>query len=352
MKKCHPYCSFALITCFLFCCSRGNGQGTSSDLSQLVVSKQSMKSENIHCGLQDRFGNLWFGTTGDGVFRYDGKSFKQYTRKEGLNSNRVWSIMEDNKGNIWMGTDDGVCRFDGKTFSRISMTNQLGFNYSFSNKKNDVWSICQDRKGIIWFGTYDNLYRYDGKNFSRFLDDRAINNKSRVALTGVNCIYEDKNGILWFGSGMLPGSEGVCSFDGKDLNCSKPNGDGWIRYIIADKNNRIWFGGRSKGNFYFEEKKFIPFTQKTGIGNSILCDSKGNIWFTGAESNTDYENKEGIWRYDGKDFKNFSAKEGMGNYFVHCMVEDRDGNIWIGTRNTGLYKYDGKKFTCYSKHEN
>jgi hypothetical protein len=39
----------------------------------------------------------------------------------------------------------------------------------------------------------------------------------------------------------------------------------------------------------------------------------------------------------------------MGNFGVWCMVEDRDGNIWVGTRNTGLYRYDGRTFTCFSE---
>ena len=61
-------------------------------------------------------GNLWFGTYGGGVSRYDGKSFTSFGEKDGLISRDVWSIAVDANGMIWIGTIEGVCRFDGKNF--------------------------------------------------------------------------------------------------------------------------------------------------------------------------------------------------------------------------------------------
>jgi ligand-binding sensor domain-containing protein len=57
----------------------------------------------------------------------------------------------------------------------------------------------------------------------------------------------------------------------------------------------------------------------------------------------------GIWCYDGKTFMNFSEKDGLENYGVWCIVEDNKGNIWVGTRNTGLYMFDGKSFVKFSE---
>jgi ligand-binding sensor domain-containing protein len=75
--------------------------------------------------LEDKSGNLWFGTYGGGVNKYDGKSFTHYTDKEGLSNNIVLSILEDKNGNLWFGTNGGgASKFDGKSFTRY--TNKEG----------------------------------------------------------------------------------------------------------------------------------------------------------------------------------------------------------------------------------
>ncbi|MBI4646365.1 MAG: hypothetical protein HY738_07180 [Bacteroidia bacterium] len=63
-----------------------------------------MNSAYIQCILQDSKGNLWFGTQGGGVTRYDGEMFTHFTEKQGLSNNSVWSICEDKSGNLWFGT--------------------------------------------------------------------------------------------------------------------------------------------------------------------------------------------------------------------------------------------------------
>jgi ligand-binding sensor domain-containing protein len=308
------------------------------------------QADNIHCMLEDRAGNLWFGTTGDGVYKYDGQQFVNYTSKQGLNSNTIWSLLEDQKGNILIGTDVGLCMFNGKVISPITLEGSLGFTTNeYGSSKNAIWSMLQDSKGKIWLGTGDGIFCSDGKSFTRFLKQNQILNPQTLSLKMVDGIYEDQKGVLWFASGMPPGLEGVCRFDGKSLTSVKPNGDSWIRYIVPDKKGWIWFGGRLKGNFYFDGKAFAIFNLRTDIGNVMLCDAAGNLWFCGNEGDKTYESKNGIWRYDGKNFVNFSTAEGLGKEFVHSMLQDKKGNIWIGTRNTGLYRYDGKKITRFSE---
>ncbi len=335
---------------------------------KLIKTQGSTQFDNIRCGLQDKAGNMWFGTTREGVYRYDGKSFTQFTKKDGLNSNTVWSILEDKAGNIWLGTDAGICRYDpkqavGKTIINVPiitnfMTTVSNNNYNdYGSKKNAVWSIFQDKTGKIWFGTGEGVYCYNGKTFTHFLQNDGVINREHLHLKMVDCILDDTNGNIWFASGMPPGMEGVCRFDGKTISRFKPNGDGWIRTIIEDKKGNLWFGGRQNGNFCYDGKTFTNFTEKVGIGNPMLSDKSGNIWFNGGEKDNGFNGDGGVWCYDGKSFKNFTVKDGLGDYSVWCMIEDRDGNIWVGTRNTGLYRYDpkqpvGKAFTDFSENAN
>lgn len=354
--------SLLLVSMFFTCC---NGQTKTNQPNKTIVEQQSFTSkhtkltktqgttehQNVHCSLQDKNGNLWFGTTGEGVYRYDGKEFTQFTQKDGLSNNSIWSILEDKAGNIWFGTDAGVSRFDGKTLAKIPFTisNSSGFGTSIPpSGKNMVWSIFQDKSGIIWFGTSEDLYCYDGKSFSRFLDRGNISNPQSLELKWIQCILEDSNGTIWMGSGPIA-MEGVIQFDGKSISSSKPNGDGWIRYIVEDKNQKLWFGGRGNGYFTYDKKSYTKYTEKLGIGNPILVDKLGNVWFSGEEKNSTVESEGGIWCYDGNTFKNYNTHDGLSKYFVWSMLADNNGNIWIGTRNCGLYRFDGQTFTAFSE---
>jgi ligand-binding sensor domain-containing protein len=358
----NPIYSLLLVILFISSCKGQAKSGVPKEVAveqtlytgqspKLAKTQGSNEHQNVHCILQDRAGNLWFGTTGEGVYRYNGKVFTQFTVRDGLSDNAVWSILEDKSGMIWFGTNDGVSRYDGKAISRVSFLaahpNNLLSGMSGSTK-NAVWSMMQDKTGIIWFGTSEDLYCYDGKSFSRFLDRENIINDQKLQLKWVQCLLEDRNGKIWMGSGPHVG-EGVIQFDGKSITSTKPIGDGWIRYMLADRAGNIWFSGRLHGVFRYDGRTFTKFTERVNIGAPILEDRAGNIWFTGEESSNAKESVQGIWSYDGKTFANYAARDGMGKYSVWSMLEDRNGNIWIGTRNCGLYRYDGKSFMNFSE---
>ena len=73
----------------------------------------------------DRQGHVWFGHpggfpggAGGGATRYDGKTFEQFSRANGLNLRTVYGMLEDRDGNIWFASaGEGACRYDGKTFT-------------------------------------------------------------------------------------------------------------------------------------------------------------------------------------------------------------------------------------------
>ncbi|MBK6331236.1 MAG: hypothetical protein IPF62_12285 [Bacteroidetes bacterium] len=119
---------------------------------KLIKTQGSREGDNIQCSLQDKVGNLWFGTTGEGVYRYDGKLFTQFTMKEGLNSNCLYSILEDKDGKFWFGTENGVCRYDGKTITNMPFTTTYSFNLNPINPttqahllKMEVWDDARQR---------------------------------------------------------------------------------------------------------------------------------------------------------------------------------------------------------------
>lgn len=120
---------------------------------------------------QDKEGNHWFGSNGGGLYKYDGNTFRNFTEERGLTSSnpgygefgtlsQVWSIEQDNEGNMWFGTaGSGLWKFDGEEIINYSMKDGLPSNF--------VETIYKDKKGKLWFcsGMNSNgiLYTFDGK---------------------------------------------------------------------------------------------------------------------------------------------------------------------------------------------
>lgn len=304
---------------------------------------------SIRCGLQDQAGNLWFGSTGEGVYRYNGSSFTNFSTDDGLSSNYIWCIYEDTAGNIWFGTADGISRYDGVKFTAIPMSAINGSNtklwydnYGNPSEENAIWDIMQDRTGMFWIATTRGVYRYDGKTFAHFSHDDGVNNTTGVTINKIEYILEDKAGNIWFSGRM---TEGLFQFDGTTLTNHKPLGKSWLWPQLQDKAGNIWFSNWS-GAYRYDGKTFTKFNDTDSSIKVITCiheDRSGNLWFGGDLKDAS------LFRYDGKAVTLFTTKDGPSKNSVSSIVEDRDGSLWFGTRGMGLYRYDGKTFTSFSE---
>jgi hypothetical protein len=147
-----------------------------------------LASDYVYSMLEDRAGNLWFGTHGGGVSRYDGVSWRTYTATDGLASIDVTSILEDRAGNLWFGTyGGGVSRYDGVSWRTYTATDGLA--------SIDVTSILEDRSGNLWFGGNLGVTHYDGVSWCTYTTVDGL------AVDYVTFILEDHRGNLWFGAG-------------------------------------------------------------------------------------------------------------------------------------------------------
>lgn len=332
---------------------------------KLIINIGNPRYGNVQCGVQDKAGNLWFGTTQNGLYKYDGKTFRQFLLADGLNSNAINDILEDNDGKIWIATAAGLCLYDpsatlstgGKTFDTIHIPLRKNLPPNKNRNTHDVFNIMQDKSGKLWFATVDGVYIYNGKSFTPFIIDEGSmgymstnNNAERI--------LEDKAGNIWFGG---RGTEGVFRYDGKSVtniklqdlfqNGPKPKAHNWAWPQLQDKNGNIWFsnwGGAYRydpsASLRTGSESFTSVTAKDGlpgIVTRIVEDKKGNLWFGG----------DGLSLYDGTSFTPFTTKDGLPNLGVWSILEDTSGNIWVGTRENGLYLYDGKTFITYSEYK-
>lgn len=141
---------------------------------KIIINKATTEYRNVYFSLQNKAGNIWFGTTRDSMYRFDGKLFIQYTVKDGLSQSHIYAILEDKAGNIWFCNTDGISIYDGKHISNIKLpenytpSSSNDWFYTKTSTKKTVWSLLQDKKGTIWIGTGDGVFCYDGKNYTRF----------------------------------------------------------------------------------------------------------------------------------------------------------------------------------------
>lgn len=333
---------------------------------KMIKTQKLGQYANVHDGVQDKAGNLWFCTTGEGVYRFDGETFTNFTVKDGLSSNVVYTVMEDKTGDIWFGTETGICRYDGKTFStvRINTTRANDFTaYSPGNNTaagNMVSGMLQDKSGKIWVGTTEGIYCYDGKSFAGFYNDPVIK-RSGFRLNVIQNMIQDKSGSIWFASWER---EGACRYDGASITGFTPNGDDMVYSILEDRSGNIWFGTRNHGACLYDPAtgRFTAFdtvaTFNTSSVYAIAEDKAGNIWF-GTEAAADKRAAAGgVWRYSPPaatggtaSFANFTTKDGLTDNAVFSITIDKAGKLWFGTRGIGLCSYDGKTFVAYSGQE-
>jgi len=298
----------------------------------LYTADEGLESSEIYATVQDKKGNLWIGTYGGGLSRYNGISFKNYTTGEGLADNRILCVYIDSQENLWIGTyGGGVSCFDGATFKNYSSKEGLSNNI--------IYSICEDDKKNIWFATYGGgINIFDGKKF-------------REMSAGENCckntwaVFKDHLGNMWVGS-----DEGLIKTDinNKTTRYDKEKGlkYGPIWAINEDHHGNIWLGTYGSGAIKFDGKTFTQYSDKNGLNNNIVYaisqDKKGNIWF-GTDAG-------GVSIFNDTSFFSISEKNGLSHSRVRNLFCDREGNMWIGT-DGGLNRYSGKKFTRYNKED-
>ena len=284
------------------------GQGTS--FTNLTNKISPPRFSSFWDVLEDRKGNLWFGTRDSGVYYYNGKSFQHFTTKDGLASNTAIHIYEDRAGNIWFGAS----RFDARLNDEVGQgkslpTGQAGFR-NFTTKdgfpSNSIRLLLEDKTGKLWFGAQgENMFVYDarlngevgqGKTFT------VLKNKDGKAFNNVWSIIEDKKGNIWFGA------DGLWRYDGTSYFKVSQRG---AYAIIEDKKGNIW----------------------TSLGNSILCYDEQSL------SNINPTIKE--------------IKVSGGNTFLLGILEANDGSIWVGAmgHESKVYRYDGKNVTDFKSKE-
>lgn len=282
---------------------------------------------------------------------YTNINFKNITSEDGLSQGTVETIIQDDKGYIWLGTNDGLCRYNGYEF-KIYKYDEESEN-SITN--NYIVDIKQDKSGNIWVGTANGLSKIDIK--TDIITNYNMNDEEKtLSHYNIGDILITKSGDVLVGTsdGLNIYNEETDEFY-RIFNKENDLSSQYIRSLAEDENQNIWVAtnnGIDKIDIK-NKKNIITFKEgdsKFNISENdiyvVRYDPEGYIW-AGAF-------KEGLNRIDintneVKQYKNnYSDEKSLPGNYVKDILRDSLGNLWVGTDN-GLAKYNEKteNFTIY-----
>ncbi|MBW8049843.1 MAG: SpoIIE family protein phosphatase [Cytophagales bacterium] len=338
---------------------------------------------------QDNDGNMWIGTFGGGVSKFNGQTFQTYNTTDGLINNDIRVTMLDSQGNIWFGTRQGVSKLiinNNEKCTNDSLKSSLCIcNFSIKDglAGNYIESIFEDSKGNIWFGTRENglsklSYIAEGQENKKkkavFLN-YSVNNGLPDSI--VTDIKEDKYGNIWAAtfSGLSKLPKGyekkfIKSIDTIFENFKKEENlsYNYVHKLIIDREGNIWCGTMRGIRIYLPKTnnksaiipqdtttyEIINFTDEDGLANSsiyaMMEDKAGNIW-VGTDEDGLYKVTLDLEHRKLKILDYFTMHNGLSENQIWSLCEDREGNIWIGTNGGGVSRYSGKMFESFTTED-
>lgn len=293
----------------------------------------------------DRYGRLWIGTE-NGLACYDGSEMVKYTRGAGvISGNELNAVLADRfQDRVWFATKrDGFGYFDWRTGESVFFRHDK--NNPDSPLSDEITCLKQDAQGDIWFSTYTGCVgRYDTSSgtFTSY-DSSTVKG---MAEGNIRCIELSPDGKVYagyFGEGLAVINPEAMTAE-QYVRTGKPGAlpNSGIGSIFIDKDNNVWLGtGRGLALFRPVTKDFTVFNEaSSGLPNGILF----SVMRTSDNRILASPDTRGLWAMDLDDlsqgaprFRQVVMPEGMSDIGIRSMLEDKYGNIYLGSAGKGLY---------------
>jgi len=286
----------------------------------------------VYSLLEDSKGYLWIGTWGGGLSRYDGKKFQKFNGTHRPAGRYISALYEDHNGQIWIGGATTLSRFDGTVFH----------NFPLPKKVQRITDILETPDHQLWIATDRGLFYFNNNNFQSvptlpddlFVEDLFLANNQTIWLATADGAYYFKDDIF----------TKIDETDGLNRN--------HIRAITATPNGKIWMATITGGINIFDGTTVSRFEYsdylEEGLGiNTLYTDPQGRVW-VGLVN-------EGAYRFDPRDstqlWLNERQTEGLESDNIKVIHTDQWGNYWLGTSGGGLTKYAARnqRFNQYTE---
>ncbi|MDF1672515.1 MAG: two-component regulator propeller domain-containing protein, partial [Vicingaceae bacterium] len=258
--------------------------------------------------------------------------FRHLTIKDGLSQSDVSSILQDDKGLMWFGTQDGLNVYNGFNFNVFS--HDLSDSNSISN--NFIRAVLQDSSGLIWVATESGLNVFDRGSYAFKTVFRTQEKHNTWALT------ETKK-YIWAGTekSLIKIEKHTLKASNVSLNLSTLTQKLKVRKLTyLEKTRDIFIATEGNGliKYNIDLKESELFYQDNSLLKSdvvwdVLVDTESKIWIATNQGINFYDLKSKRLKSDTK------LDKIIGNKLVKCLYEDKSGILWLGTETNGLYKY-------------
>ena len=282
---------------------------------------------------QDRDGNLWAGSVGQGVFRLVEGREEHWSDPDA--PKLIRTLFEDGEGSLWIGSTDGSGFWRLGVGALSTLDDRQGLSH------NQVYAVFEDSRGNQWFGSFGGgLDRLDPEG-------RWRNWGQADGLTHdlVWSLAEDRSGTLWvgtFGGGLyrlvddrvLPA---LTTDDGLS--------DDFIRTLAEDRGGAIWIGSR-RGLDRWIDGSIDRFDNTDGLPSSgilSLYETREGVLMVGTT--------DGLARWDGERFEHLGPHGSMSDESIYAVHESPDGSLWLGTQSQGLLRYRDGRFTALGSEQ-
>ncbi len=306
---------------------------------------------SVNCIFEDSGGFIWAGTAG-ALNRIDMRSeiidhFLPDTTDFASLNNTIRLINEDKTGLLWLITDRDIFTFDRKSeaFTRYPL-DSMAWHSGYSAVVYETERFMEDKSGKIWIATDNGLYLFKHKENSwlRFFPGDTKGDAGK--LFKVNCVKEDNDGNIWFGTEteslfrVSDSENGLYEKVKISLNNIKSLADITVTSVLPESKFRIWIFGNST---------LIDYNPVTGESKSYVFSDQSFTFKWGTELRIDkiFRNHNGsLWLINiasGSVFRFDPVTEELSYYNVPRLIDfsciqDKTGDFWFGAVGQNMFR--------------
>jgi len=311
---------------------------------------QGLSSNYVSSIVQDETGFLWFGTK-LGLNRYDSIQFEQFYHQpfdeESLVHNQIQTMYKDPLGYIWLGTYGGISRYNPEDNRFISFSHTASDPTSLSD--NVVVSVFRDSQGELWVGTLNGLSRLQEESgqFINYLPDDTT--PGSIGNNVIRSVMEDSLKNLWVGTykGLALYQRDTDSFKNIPVNDSEDSlPSPFVLSIVQAPEDKLWVGTWDGGVSLFDpvtEKVLKTYSLADNRVYTMLLDREGTLWigtWGGGLFSLNPETEQ-IASFTADSESEYSISHNI----IYSLFEDKGGILWVGTHGGGINKWDKQKNT-------